>query len=79
MRKIEENEAAYQYLRWKYEADMIKDPTTGKRLFGLRDQEIEFARTIRQGNNSSSPLQGFMHKIIISLLVQIIMVEEQED
>jgi len=42
----EEHEAAYQYLRWKYEADMIKDPTTGEALFGLRDQEIEFAGTM---------------------------------
>ena len=25
----EENEAVYQYQRWKYEADLIKDPTTG--------------------------------------------------
>ena len=49
----EENEAAYHYLRWKYEADMIKDPTTGEALFGLRDQEIEFARTIPQRNTSS--------------------------
>src|SRR6187200_2372874 len=49
----EENEAAYQYLRWKYEADMIKDPTTGEALFGLRDQEIEFARTIPERNTSS--------------------------
>jgi hypothetical protein len=49
----EEHEAAYQYLRWKYEADMIKDPTTGEALFGLRDQEIEFARTIPQRNTPS--------------------------
>src|SRR6186997_3022654 len=49
----EEHEAAYQYLRWKYEADMIKDPTTGEALFGLRDQEIEFASTIPGRNNSS--------------------------
>ena len=49
----EENEAAYHYLRWKYEADMVKDPTTGEALFGLRDQEIEFARTIPQRNTSS--------------------------
>src|SRR4026209_1648137 len=48
---FEENEAAYQYLRWKYEADMIKDPTTGEALFGLRDQEIEFAKTIPERNN----------------------------
>jgi hypothetical protein len=51
--EIEENEAAYQYLRWKYEADMIKDPTTGEALFGLRDQEIEFTRTIPERNTSS--------------------------
>lgn len=51
----EENEAAYHYLRWKYEADMVKDPATGEALFGLRDQEIEFARTIPQ-RNASSPL-----------------------
>jgi hypothetical protein len=49
----EEHEAAYQYLRWKYEADMIKDPTTGEALFGLRDQEIEFARTIPERHTSS--------------------------
>jgi hypothetical protein len=49
----EENEAAYQYLRWKYEADMVKDPTTGEALFGLRDQEIEFASTIPQRNSST--------------------------
>ena len=49
----EENEAAYQYLRWKYEADMIKDPTTGEALFGLRDQEIEFTRTIPERHTSS--------------------------
>src|SRR6186997_1059086 len=52
----EENEAAYQYLRWKYEADMIKDPTTGEALFGLRNQEVEFARTIPQRNTSSPSL-----------------------
>src|SRR5689334_16658146 len=50
----EENEAAYQYLRWKYEADMIKDPTTGEALFGLRDHEIDFARTIPERTSSSS-------------------------
>lgn len=49
----EETEAAYQYLRWKYEADMIKDPTTGEALFGLRDQEIEFAGTIPERHTSS--------------------------
>ena len=49
----EENEAAYQYMRWKYEADMIKDPTTGEALFGLRDQEIEFARTVPERITSS--------------------------
>ena len=52
-KKNEEKEAAYHYLRWKYEADMVKDPTTGEALFGLRDQEIEFARTIPQRNTSS--------------------------
>src|SRR5215204_4659300 len=50
----EEHEAAYQYLRWKYEADMIKDPTTGEALFGLRNQEVEFARTIPERNTSSA-------------------------
>src|SRR6188472_3749768 len=54
--EMEENEAAYQYLRWKYEADMIKDPTTGEALFGLRNQEVEFARTIPQRNTSSPGL-----------------------
>jgi len=43
---ISENEAAYHYMRWKYEADMIKDPSTGEALFGLRDQEVDFAKTI---------------------------------
>ena len=47
----EEHEATYQYLRWKYEADMVKDPTTGEALFGLRNQEIEFAKTIPERNN----------------------------
>ncbi|HEX6849652.1 MAG TPA: hypothetical protein VF144_21845, partial [Chitinophagaceae bacterium] len=51
--EFEEKEAAYQYLRWKYEADMIKDPTTGEALFGLRHQEIEFAGTIPERNTSS--------------------------
>ena len=50
----EENEAAYQYLRWKYEADLIKDPTTGEALFGLRDKEIEFAGRIPQRTWPSS-------------------------
>ena len=50
----EEKEAAYQYLRWKYEADLIKDPTTGEARFGLRDQEIDFASTIPQRSASSS-------------------------
>lgn len=49
----EENEALYHYLRWKYEADMVKDPTTGEGLFGLREQEMEFARTIPQRYTSS--------------------------
>ena len=49
----EENEATYHYLRWKYEADMVKDPTTGEALFGLRDQEIEFAKTIPKRYTSS--------------------------
>lgn len=48
----EENEAVYTYLRWKYEADMVKDPTTGEALFGLRDQEISFASTIPERYNS---------------------------
>lgn len=52
--EIEEKEAAYHYLRWKYDADMIKDPTTGEALFGLRDREIEFAKTIPQRHASSS-------------------------
>lgn len=54
LEKIEEKEAAYQHLRWKYEADLIKDPTTGQAFFGLRDQEIDFARTI-PGRSTSSP------------------------
>jgi len=50
----EEDEATSQYMRWKYEADLIKDPTTGEALFGLRDKEIEFASTIPQRTFSSS-------------------------
>ncbi len=50
---INENEAAYHYLRWKYEADMVKDPTTGETKFGYRDQEIEFAKTIPERSISS--------------------------
>jgi hypothetical protein len=42
----EEKQASYQYLRWKYEADMIKDPVTGNVPMGMREQEIEFARKI---------------------------------
>src|SRR5262245_43886003 len=57
--EMEENEAAYQYLRWKYEADMIKDPGTGQSLFGLRDQEIELAGTIPQ-RNASGPMARLM-------------------
>ena len=50
---VKENEAAYHYLRWKYEADMVKDPTTGEAKFGYRDQEIEFAKTIPERSVSS--------------------------
>lgn len=50
----EEKSGAYQYLRWKYEADMIRDPTTGEIPFGLRDQEIEFAKTIPARGSSSA-------------------------
>ena len=49
---FEENEAAYQYLRWKYEADMVKDPTTGEAMFGLRHKEVEFASKIPERNTS---------------------------
>jgi len=49
----EEDEATSQYMRWKYEADLIKDPTTGEALFGLRDKEIDFARTIPERTSSS--------------------------
>ncbi|HLF47176.1 MAG TPA: T9SS type A sorting domain-containing protein [Chitinophagaceae bacterium] len=42
----EEKSAAYHYLRWKYEADMIRDPVTGAVPFGLREQEIEFSKTM---------------------------------
>ena len=48
-----EQQAAFQYQRWKYEADMVRDPTTGEALFGLREQETEFARTIPERNSSS--------------------------
>ena len=50
--EMEENEAAYQYLRWKYEADLVKDPTTGEAMFGLRHQEVEFASKIPERNTS---------------------------
>lgn len=49
----EEKEAIYTYLRWKYDADLIKDPTTGEALFGLREQEVELAKTIPERNSSS--------------------------
>lgn len=49
-----EKQAAYHYARWKYEADLVKDPTTGQPLFGLRDQEIEFAKTIPERGSSNS-------------------------
>ncbi len=39
-------QTAYHFLRWKYDADMIKDPITGKVPIGMREQEIEFAKTI---------------------------------
>lgn len=42
----EDKQAAYQYLRWKYEADMIRDPATGEVPIGMREREIEFAKTI---------------------------------
>jgi hypothetical protein len=42
----EEKQAAYQLARWKYDADMIKDPVTGEIPIGMREQEIEFAKTI---------------------------------
>ena len=51
----DEKEARHHYLRWKYEADMVKDPTTGEPMFGLRYQEIDQATTIPQ-RNTSSPL-----------------------
>jgi len=47
-----EKQAAYHYLRWKYEADMIKDPVTGQVPFGMREQEIEFSKTIPVRNIS---------------------------
>ena len=50
----EEQQAAYQYLRWKYDADMIKDPVTGEIPMGMRDQEIEFAKTIPVRSTISS-------------------------
>ena len=49
----EEEPSAYQYLRWKYEADMIRDPATGNVPFGMREQEIEFAKTIPVRTSSS--------------------------
>ena len=44
--KDRETRALYTHERWKYEADMIQDPTTGQPLFGLRYREIEFAKSI---------------------------------
>ena len=49
----EEMQSEYQYLRWKYDADMVKDPSTGIAMFGLRAQEVEFAKTIPVRTSSS--------------------------
>lgn len=50
----EEKQAAYHYLRWKYEADMIRDPATGEVPVGMREREIEFAQTIPVRGSSLS-------------------------
>ena len=50
----EEKQSANHYLRWKYDADMIKDPATGKIPLGMRDQEIEFAKSIPVRHSGSS-------------------------
>src|SRR5688500_6153166 len=50
----EEKQAAYHIARWKYEADMIKDPVTGLVPYGMREKEIEFARTIPVRNSPGS-------------------------
>src|SRR5687768_2016819 len=50
----EEKQAAYHIARWKYEADMIKDPITGLVPYGMREKEIEFARTIPVRNSPGS-------------------------
>jgi len=46
--------SAYTYYRWKYEADMIRDPVTGEVPFGLRDQEIALARQIPERTYAAS-------------------------
>ena len=52
---IEENkQSAYHFLRWKYDADLIKDPVTGEVPMGMREHEIEFAKTIPIRNLSNS-------------------------
>lgn len=50
--RVEEKQAAYHFARWKYEADMIKDPVTGTVPYGMREREIEFARTIPERNQA---------------------------
>ncbi|TBR18580.1 MAG: T9SS type A sorting domain-containing protein [Chitinophagaceae bacterium] len=52
--KEEIKQSAYHLLRWKYDADMIKDPTTGEIPIGMREHEIEFAKTIPIRNLSNS-------------------------
>lgn len=49
----EDKQAAYQYARWKYDADLVRDPATGEVPFGLRKQEIEFASTIPERGSSN--------------------------
>ena len=50
----EEQGASYQQYRWKYEADMIKDPATGKIPYHILEQELEFAGKMPVKENSGS-------------------------
>lgn len=50
----EEAEARYTEMRAQYDFDMLKDPATGKVPYGIRAQEISFARAIpERGANAN--------------------------
>jgi len=44
--RTKQTAALHHYLRSKYEADMIRDPVTGKVPYRIQQQEIAFAKTI---------------------------------